>query len=160
MGEEKSKFGNVTDEYRIALVEVNYLQIARLYSERGEMEKSRRAEQLGKKAMNDMPDSSGMGKMLTVPGVLTSQIANGEIDEVRKSVRVIKPIFWQQQAPFLVETFLSDGDTETAMFISETLLAGKGVGGAEIISTFIKAKRMERARSLLDKGENRIKHRA
>ena len=149
--EEKSKFGNVTDEYRIASVEVNYLQIAKLYSERGEMEKSRRAEQLGKKAMNDMPDSSGMGKMLTVPGVLASQIANGEIDDVRKSVRVIKPIFWASFAPSLVETFLSDGDTETAMFISETLLDEEGGGGPEIISPFIKAKQMDLARSLLDK---------
>ena len=149
--EERSKFGNVTDEYRIASVEINYLKIASLYAERGEIEKSRSARQLGKKAMNDMPDSSGMGKMLAVPGVLASQIASGEIDEVRKSVRVIKPIFWQLQAPFLVETFLSDGDTETAMFIAETLLDGDGAGGAEIISSFIRAKQMDSARLLLDK---------
>ena len=70
---------------------------------------------------------------------------------MRKSVRVIKPIFWQQLAPTLVETFLSDGDTETAMFVSETLLDEEGAGGAEIISPFIKAKQMEHARSLLDK---------
>ena len=149
--EEKSKFGNVNDKFRIASVEVNYLQIARLYSERGEMEKSRSAKQLGTKAVNDMPDSSGLGKMLMLPGILASQIAYGEIDEVRKSVRDIKPVFWQQQAPMLVKAFLSDGDTETAMYISETLLNGDGAGGAEIISSFIQAKRMDSARMLLDK---------
>ena len=56
-------------------------------AERGETEKSRAALQRAKKAMDDMPDSSGMGKMFVVPGVLGSQIGVGEYDSVAESIR-------------------------------------------------------------------------
>ncbi len=156
----KSKFGNTTDESRIALIEVNYVKIAGIHAERGETEKSRLALQRAKKAMAEMPDSSGMAKLMVVPGILASQIALGEIDSVRDSVSSLNPLFFQQLAPFLVKTFLENDDPNTAVFIAETLLKGEGAGGAEIISTFIQANRIQQARLLLGnvKIESHIGH--
>lgn len=149
--EIQSKFGNTTNASRIAFVEAKYLEIAGIHASRGDMDKGRAALQKAKKAMADMPDSSGMSKMFVVPGVLMSQIQFGEIDSVRKSIRSLMPVFWQQHAPLLIESFLDVDDLETATFIAETLLNGTGAGGAEILSTFIRAGHVATARELLEK---------
>lgn len=148
--EETSKFGNTTDAVRIALAELNYLQIAKIHAESGEVEKGRAALQRAKQALTAMPDSSGITKMMSVPGVLAAQIQFGEIDAVRESVRTLQPAFWQQQAPFLAETFLKHGDTEMATWIAESILGGQGAGGAEIIAAFVRNKQMQTARQLLN----------
>lgn len=150
-GDETSKFGNTTDASRIALVEVNYLQIAAIYTERGETQKARTALERAKKAVANMPDSSGMGKMMVVPGLLTTQLRMGDIDSVRQSVRTLRPVFWQQTAPALVKAFLDENDPETAVFIAESLLKENGAGGAGIISIFVTAGQFDRARALLEK---------
>lgn len=149
--EEKSKFGNTTNESRIAFVEAKYLEISGIYAQRGETEKSRAALQRAKKAMEDMPDSSGMGKMFVVPGVLVSQIGVGEYDSVAESIRSLNPAFWQMQGPFFVKSFLNHGDTDTAIFIAETLLKGAGAGGSEILSTFVRSDEMDIVRELLER---------
>ncbi len=148
--EQKSKFGNTTNESRIAFVEANYLKISSIYAERGDTELSRGALQRAKQAMDAMPDSSGMQKMFVVPGVLVSQIGIGEFDSVAASLRALHPAFWQMQAPFFVKSFLDHGDTDTAVFIAQTLMKGTGAGGAEVLSTFVRAGQMDIARKLLE----------
>ena len=148
---ETSKFGNVNDSVRIALARSNYLQLAAVLVELGEQEASREMLDRAAEVIIEMPDSSGLAKMLQVSALLNAQIGLGDLDGARRTVTSTQAIFWRVGAGRIVEAFIEAGDVQTARGMAESILESKGAGGADVVSAFLLGGRNDMARELLDR---------
>jgi hypothetical protein len=151
---ETSKFGNVDDSVRIAMARGNYLRLASVLAELGEREASRKMLHRAEQVIIDMPDSSGLGKILQVAALLNVQISLGDLEGAKRTVTSAKPLFWRVRAGEIANAFIKAGDLATAKYVAESILENKGAGGAKVVSVFLHAGQHDIALELLDQADD------
>lgn len=150
---EISKFGTGDDETAIAIARSNYLDAAKVYAKLGDVEASQDALAKGRQAVLDMPDASGLGKMMLVPKLVQAQSLLGDKDGVRETLRIVKPLYTHMISGPSAVLLIRNGEWQTglevAITVAESGRSRQEVG--EIAAELIRVGQAESAQDLLSR---------
>lgn len=129
--EVSSKFGQFGDDSAIAAVKAQYLPIAEVLAEQGDLAEAKRHVQMAADAVTALPESAGLVKWPQIAGVVMTQIKIGDLAGARTTLAKVPASGGQSFAAAKLAAALADaGDVSAAVEVARQITAGTGFGSS------------------------------
>ncbi|MBN2023707.1 MAG: hypothetical protein JW809_13050 [Pirellulales bacterium] len=151
---QKSKFGVFDDAGLIAKAQANYLATAKLLAAKGDREGSLRRTARARKAIAELPDESGLLKLMLVPALVASEIDAGDFHGARTTLAQLKQGYGQSSAAADVAAgLIKSGDVKSGLEVAELITEplGKDRAMGKVASALLRAGQLDEAKNLLRK---------
>jgi len=149
-----SKFGVSNDEAAKAQAKSLYLKTAAFLTKRGDADAGRQRIAWARKAILEMPEASGLLKMMLVPTLIGAQIEAGDLVGARKTLDDIELDFSRSQAASRVAVALIKAKNhEMAVDVADRIThsTGKGRAVGAVAAEWIRGGQLGSAKTLLNK---------
>ena len=128
---QTSKFGVFDDNGLIAKVRLKYLATAKLLEMQGDREGSQERIARARKAILELPDESGLLKLILVPLFVNAEIQMGDFDGARTTVTQMRKSFARSSAAAdLAAALIKSGDVKSGLEVAEMITESLGKDSA------------------------------
>jgi hypothetical protein len=151
---EISKFGVADDSGMIAKARLNYLATAKLLAARGDREASRLRVDRVRKTVTELPDETGLLKLILVPLFVKAEIDLGDFQGARTTLGQLKDGFSKSSmAAEIAAGLIESGDVKAGLEVAELITESLGKDSAlgKVASALLRAGKLEEAKTLLQK---------
>lgn len=148
-----SKFGTGSDALAIAIAQAKYLRTAGVLAGKGDREAARSRIARAEKAILDVPDDAGLGKILLVVDLVRSQVELGELQSARNTLNQLKPNHIRSiPAQLVAVALIKSGDVTSGLEVAGMITGpvGRGEAMGHVVSALLHAGQIQTAKELLE----------
>jgi len=152
---EVSKFGTADDAGYIAMTQSRYLlEVARLLAQKGDREGSLLRIALARKAITELSEQAGLGKVMLVDMLVGAEIEVGDFPGARRTLGQLRAGYPRSSAAAAVAAgLIKSGDAKAGMEVAELITdpLGRGRAIGRVASALLRAGEPGAARAVLRK---------